>query len=59
MGSVLLSDPSKNHLLGSVSTAVTKASLAHCCVVKNYSLSHGFISKKPSGDNVIASLTPR
>ena len=36
MGSVELSNPTKGHFLGSVASAVTKASLAHCCVVKHF-----------------------
>lgn len=36
MGSVELSNPNKGHYIGSVSSAVTKASLANCCVVKHF-----------------------
>ena len=36
MGSTELSKPDKSHFLGSVSSAVTKSTVAHCCVVKNF-----------------------
>ena len=36
MGSTELSMADKSHFLGSVSSAVTKSTVAHCCVVKNF-----------------------
>ena len=36
MGSVELSNPEKQHFLGSVSSAVSKEAFAHCMIVKKY-----------------------